>query len=100
MAEVLLNSLLLIGALAVACVLLVRGRNGSFPSLKSLFPATVAREQDAGIRIHQRLFLGWKSSLVDVGWQGRRYLLHIQDGRCTVIDRSASEPSAEADDHE
>lgn len=87
MTGVLLSSLLFLTSLAGLCFLLVKMNGKTLPSLKSL-PALLSRKEDAAkptILIRQRTFLGWKSSAIDIDWEGKRYLVVLQEGRCTVV---------------
>lgn len=87
MTGVLLSSLLFLLSLAGLCFLLVKMNGKTLPSLKSL-PSVFSRKPEAGkpsIVIRQRTFLGWKSSAIDIDWEGTRYLVVLQEGRCTVV---------------
>lgn len=87
MTGVLLSSLLFLTSLAGLCFLLVKMNGKTLPSLKSL-PALLSRKPEEGkpsIVIRQRTFLGWKSSAIDIDWEGTRYLVVLQEGRCTVV---------------
>lgn len=92
--QVLLNSLTVIAGLAFICVLLVKRRGTSLPTLKSLFSSgrTASAATQAPIVVRQRTFLGWKSSIVEVSWRSKDYLLVVQEGRCTVVDCLTQEP--------
>lgn len=90
MLAVLLQSMLFIIALAALCALIVKRKKmvpaalGDFlrRSFKNTSPAS-----EASISVHQRRMLGWKTLVIDVGWHGNRYLLLLQEGHCTVVDR-------------
>lgn len=99
MLQVLFNCIAWIALLAVVCLVLVKVRGGSALSLKRLqtvvrgTPGAKTQPLPPAIEVRQRAFLGWKSSLVDVAWNDRRYLLVLQEGRCTLVD---SMPAQEA----
>lgn len=88
MISVILNSLLFIALLGGLCFALVRFKGGNpFLNIRKANWLRAANTAPDGIVIVQRSLLGWKSSMVDVAWQGRRYLVVVQEGRCTVVDR-------------
>lgn len=101
--QVLINSLSVIAALAFICVFLVKRQGRTLPAIKTFFSGIGKPAHDApqlSISIKQRAFLGWKSSIVDVEWQQKRYLLVVQEGRCTVVDCISQEPLLRQQDNE
>lgn len=90
--KVLLDSLLWIVLLAALAFVLVKYRGGTlshlFPRLPSGQGVGRARSHGfgQGIVIRQRKVIGWKSTLLDVQWHDRSYLLVVQEGKCTVVD--------------
>lgn len=99
MTGVLFSSLLFLISLAGLCFLLVKLNGKDLPSLKTL-PAFLVNKQKAlkpSIVIRQRTVLGWKSSAIDLDWDGKRYLIVLQEGRCTVVDcQSAKDTTGSA----
>jgi hypothetical protein len=91
MIDVLLNSLLFLSVLAFFAFLAVRKRPlnaaGSLVFKKWWKNNSVRIPSPDCVRVRQKLFLGWKSCAVTLDWQGRQYLLVLQEGACTVIDK-------------
>lgn len=90
MADVLINSLVFLVGLSGLLWGIVRLRarlqGRPFTALPHIL-ANGGNSRPVDFRVLRRVHLGWKSSAVDLTWEGRRYLLVVHESDCVVIDK-------------